>query len=131
MKGLTALEAHRMKDREVWRKYGSSGDESNGMFSLPCPRTGAALRCIAPDGEGWGHVSVSLPNRCPNWLEMEHAKRSFLADDETAMQPHVPPSGHVNNHPFCLHLWRPNDGREIPRPDAWLVGAKLGAVTQA
>ena len=53
---------------------------------------------------------------------MEHVKRAFFKDDETAMQLHVPPSDHVNHHPHCLHLWRPNDGRDIPRPPAIFVG---------
>ena len=122
MKDLAQLDAYRQRDRRVLEMYGSFGDGGNGVFSLPCPKTGAFLQIVASNGHGWDHVSVSLPNRCPNWPEMEHVKRAFFADDETAMQLHVPPSDHVNHHPFCLHLWRPNDGREIPRPPAIFVG---------
>ena len=37
-----------------------------------------------------------------------------------AMQLHVPPRDHVNIHPNCLHLWRPQFAM-IPRPEAWMV----------
>lgn len=70
---------------------------------------------------GWEHVSVSRKNRCPNWAEMSFIKEMFFRDDETAMQLHVPRSDHVNDHPYCLHLWRPTS-QEIPRPHGWMVG---------
>jgi hypothetical protein len=70
---------------------------------------------------GWEHVSVSRINRCPNWPEMSHIKTLFFKDDETVMQLHVPSSDHINEHPNCLHLWRPTS-TEIPRPFDWMVG---------
>lgn len=85
---------------------------------------GARLRVIASDGLGWDHVSVSTRSRCPTWEEMAYIKSLFFRDDETAIEFHVPVSDHINQHPYCLHLWRPNDGREIPRPDAALVGVR-------
>lgn len=102
--------------------YGSYGDHETGVFHIPHPRTGVTLKVIASAGLGWDHVSVSLPNRCPNWPEMEHVKRSFFLPHETAMQLHVPPSDHISFHPFCLHLWRPQN-LDIPRPPSDLVGA--------
>ena len=78
-------------------------------------------KLIASSGEGWDHVSVSRSSRCPNWPEMEHIKRLFFLDHETAMQLHVPPSEHVNHHPYCLHIWRPL-GVEIPVPPSIMVG---------
>lgn len=81
------------------------------------------LKVIASDGYGWDHVSVSCEGRCPTWGEMELIKRLFFKEDETAMQLHVPPQDHVNCHPYCLHLWRPQDA-EIPRPPSELVGPK-------
>ena len=91
-----------------------------GAFVLRSPIDGRTLRIIASNGEGWDHVSVSLANRCPRWSEMEHVKRAFFLDHETAMQLHVPPGDHISHHPYCLHLWRPHDA-EIPRPPAILV----------
>jgi hypothetical protein len=90
------------------------------------------LRVIASRGGGpaeiggddpysrWDHVSVSLPDRCPTWEEMCFIKELFFAPDEVAMQLH-PVKDYVNNHPFCLHLWRPLDA-EIPLPFAEMVG---------
>jgi hypothetical protein len=76
----------------------------------------------------WDHASISLPDRCPTWEELEFVKRLFFERDECAMQLHVPQRDHVNNHEFCLHIWRPLDV-DIPRPPASMVGIQaLGIV---
>lgn len=116
-----AIDRFRDRSRQIVEYYGSAGDGGNGVFVVPSPIDSAPMRVIASDGAGWDHVSVSRTNRCPNWPELEHVKRLFFRDDETAMQLHVPPSDHRSLHDYCLHLWRPNDGREIPRPDALMV----------
>ncbi len=114
MRNLHEIDHFRISGRE---HYGWDGDGTCGMFSVPSTIDGGALKTIASCGEGWEHVSVSRPNRCPNWPEMEQVKRLFFKDDETAMQLHVPPSDHISHHPYCLHIWRPIDA-EIPRPPA-------------
>lgn len=83
----------------------------------------ATLRVIAGVGDGWEHVSVSLPNRCPTWAEMCKIKELFWDEDDCVMQLHPPKEDWVNNHEFCLHLWRPLD-IDIPRPPAMMVGVK-------
>lgn len=93
----------------------------SGAFVIPNPTTGVVLRVVASVGAGWDHVSVSRPDRCPSWDEMELVKRTFFLPHEAAMQLHVPVTEHINHHPYCLHLWRPH-GREIPRPPGWMVG---------
>lgn len=79
-----------------------------GAFDIPF-RT-VVLTVVAdsgmPPGLGWEHVSVSLPNRCPNWEEMCHVKSLFWDDDETVLQFHPCKSEYVNFHKHCLHLWR-------------------------
>src|SRR5262245_17916500 len=114
---------------EQWRikvgKYAThKTDGNNGAFFIPnrAPKLLPPLRCLASDGMGWEHVSVSHPDRCPTWSEMEYVCRIFWDDDDCVMQLHPPRVEWVNCHPYTLHLWRPNDGREIPRPDALLVG---------
>jgi len=92
-----------------------------GAFDIPSPATGVTLRVIATSGMGWDHVSVSTRKRCPNWPEMSRIKALFFHDHECAMQVHVPVADHINNHPYCLHLWRPHDV-EIPRPPGEFVG---------
>lgn len=57
-------------------------------------------------GQGWEHVSVSYSNRCPTWEEMCRVKEIFWYDSECAVQYHPPKSEYINNHPYCLHLWR-------------------------
>jgi hypothetical protein len=97
----------------------------NGCFFIPIRGSIAPLRVIASDGEGWEHVSVSLPNRCPTWSEMCQAKALFWDDEDRVMQLHPPRSEWVNNHPNCLHLWRPI-GQEIPAPPSYTVGMAAG-----
>lgn len=121
MRNLRILDGVRDCSPAVQQLYGNIGDETCGVFVIASPIDGQPLRIIASSGEGWDHVSVSRRNRCPNWPEMEHVKRLFFRDEETAMQLHVPPAEHVNYHPYCLHLWRPTN-REIPRPPAIFVG---------
>lgn len=96
---------------------------ANGLFFIP--RNDVLLRVICSDGTGWDtgrlpgepweHVSVSTPNRCPTWEEMDFIKRIFWRDDETVMQLHVARSQHINIHQFCLHLWKPTKER-VPVP---------------
>jgi len=70
------------------------------------------LRIIASDGGGWDHVSVSLADRCPTWAEMCEVKDLFFRDDEVVIQLHPAKANHINMHPFCLHLWRPQSQEE-------------------
>lgn len=105
-------------------------DGLNGMFWVPSSPGKPPLKVIATDGTQlidaglhWEHVSVSLPGRCPTWEEMCKVKALFWDDEDCVMQLHPPRSEWVNNHRFCLHLWRPI-GVEIPRPPAIAVGIK-------
>ena len=120
MRDLRLLDAFRDTGERVRRYYGNIGGDETGVFAVPSPIDKAILTVVASSGEGLDHVSVSRPNRCPNWTEMEHVKRLFFRDDETAMQLHVPPSDHISICGTCLHLWRPI-AAEIPRPPAWMV----------
>ncbi len=67
----------------------------------------------------WEHVSVSFggrAKRCPTWEEMCWVKRLFFEDEEVVVQFHPPESTYVNEHPFCLHLWRYAEGDLPPLP---------------
>ncbi len=79
------------------------------------------LRIIASWGMNWEHVSVSRQDKCPVWEEMDYIKRLFWDDKEPVMQLHPPRSQWVNNHPYCLHLWKPMR-QEIPLPPTKMVG---------
>ena len=111
-------------------RLASSDEIGNcGAFWIPGldKRDRTPLAAIASDGDdglndhGWEHVSVSLPSRCPTWAEMCHVKGYFWDDEDVVMQLHPPLSEHVNNHSYCLHLWRPTNV-VIPAPPSWMVG---------
>lgn len=123
MRNLYELNRYRRTDANVIAHWGWSGDETCGTFELPSPLDENILRVIASAGEGWDHVSVSRKNRCPNWQEMEFVARCFFKTSEHAMQLHLPEMEHVNNHPFCLHWWRPHI-LNIPLPPSSMVGFK-------
>jgi hypothetical protein len=107
--------------------WGSDNGDDFGAFRIPGP-CGETLMVIASPGDAdenipWEHVSVSCKNRCPRWMEMDFIKRIFWNDEDAVMQLHPPRSEWVNNHPHCLHLWRPADGY-IPLPPSIAVGFK-------
>lgn len=104
---------------EIYRRplHGAMGDACNGILYIPA----RGLTIMFSDGDGWEHVSVSTPDRCPTWDELEWVKRQFWNERDCVMQLHVPAAEHKSVHPYCLHLWRPLRG-EIPRPPAYMVG---------
>ena len=96
-----------------------------GAFRVPLAKKAVAI-VIANDGEvcGWQHVSVhvryadrngKMHMRTPTWDEMCVIKGLFFEPEETVIQFHPPASRYVNQHPHCLHLWRP-ENVEIPLP---------------
>jgi len=108
---------------EEFRQDGHYGDD--GVFSVPCEQI--YFLCIASHYYEWEHVSVSLRNyrkpRCPTWPEMHRIKELFWEPEDCVMQLHPPKSQYINNHPYCLHLWRPTaNGEAIPIPPNILVG---------
>lgn len=105
-----AIEKHRIA--------GESG-RTEGAFRIR--RGPVVLNVIASFGHGWDHVSVSTTLRCPTWEEMDFVKRLFFDDRECVMQLHPPRAEWVNCHPYCLHLWRPQQAA-IPQPPQWMVG---------
>jgi hypothetical protein len=108
------------------RKGKMQSDESfgnNGAFFVRAKNLGCDFVIIASDGEGWEHVSISLRRRAPYWHEMEFFKRMFWDAEDCVIQYHPPKSEYVNNHPFCLHLWR-KIGQEFELPPSQLVGIK-------
>lgn len=122
MRNLYLLDIYRVKGNQLPPRFrGYAGDETCGAFRVPSPIDKAELTIMASSDFGWEHVSISRRNRCPNWIEVCAIKELFFGDDETVMQLHVPTSDHINDHPNCLHLWRPTH-QEIPRPPGWMVG---------
>jgi hypothetical protein len=102
-----------------------------GAYSVmgPC---GEELHIVASEGDQiipWEHVSVSTKRRTPNWKEMSWVKDHFWHDEECVVQFHPPHSVYVNNHSFCLHLWR-HKFTSFPLPPEIAVGVKsMGELT--
>jgi len=93
---------------------------NNGYFLLHWE--GYEVRCIASDGLGWEHVSVTINReRTPSWEVMCFVKDLFWDDEDCVIQYHPPKSAYVNKHPGCLHLWRLK-GADIPIPERRLIG---------
>lgn len=97
-----------------------------GAFFVQGP-CGSELKIVASAGDekpsqGWEHVSVSTERRPPNWQEMCFVKALFWTDEECVIQFHPPASVYVNNHPYCLHLWKPPF--TVALPPEILVGVK-------
>lgn len=112
--------AHRIR---TGRMASDNDAGNNGAFWLPRRPGEPPFFAIASDGVGWEHVSVSLPNRCLTWPEMSAVKAMFWDAEDCVVQYHPPASSYVNNHPHCLHLWRPTRA-VLPMPDDLLVGIK-------
>ena len=118
---------------EISRVPGIQGNSPllgmTGVFQ-PLGPCGVYLRIVASDASfetqryPWEHVSVSLPNRCPNWTEMCFVKDLFWDENEVVMQLHPAKKDYINNHPYCLHMWRPVIA-QIPLPPIEMVGVKL------
>ncbi|QSM00747.1 hypothetical protein YerA41_046 [Yersinia phage YerA41] len=129
---------------QVMRKLGATSamimattesDGNNGMFFITPTDLPASLikemksqgvsprilTIICSDGMGWDHVSVSTPDRCPLWIEMSYVKSLFWDPTDAVVQYHPVESEYVNNHPYCLHMWK-NQSQEFVTPPKSLVG---------
>lgn len=108
-----------MRSDSSWGPYGKFNVMGPCGTKLMIVASGADL----PESAGFEHVSVSTEKRCPNWTEMCFVKDLFWDEEEAVIQIHLPKSEYVNNHPYCLHLWR--DTQEgIRLPPSVMVGLK-------
>lgn len=98
------------REHPAWGMGGPDG----GYFQLN------NLRIIVGIGDGWDHVSVSLPDRCPTWDEMCKVKRLFFKEEECVVQYHPAESDYINLNQHALHLWRPHNVA-IPMPPKEMV----------
>ena len=110
MKDLTQIRAN-LKDHLI---LNGGTSEDDGM-AVELYLNYATLKIIASWGGGWDHISVSKKDRCSTWEEMCFVKDIFFHPAETVIQYHPAKNVYVNNHPNCLHLWRPQN-IDIPTP---------------
>lgn len=128
-----------------FKRQGEKNSPNGGYFIPHIYTKNYLFHVIFSEGEGWEHLSVTLVQvktqaskkvlkpveRCPTWPEMVFLKDLFWNPTECVVQYHPPMSAYVNNHPFCLHLWKPSPGSpEIPTPPDILVGLKSEKLQQ-
>ncbi|WP_341323396.1 hypothetical protein NSQ62_07950 [Solibacillus sp. FSL H8-0523] len=113
MKDISYLDGFRI---EIAGHY---GDATSGAFKLKIK--GEEYLVVVSDGGDWEHVSISHKHKVPSWKTMCALKDLFFEEDEVVMQLHPAKKDHINNHPNCLHLWRPLT-QEIPLPPKEMVG---------
>ena len=106
------------KYRVLTGEWATKKGDDKGLFFIPIRLGKPKVKVICANMDnplmGWQHVSCSLPNRCPTWKEMAYIKKLFWGENVTVVQFHPGKSEYVNNHPFCLHLWRHIEGHELP-----------------
>lgn len=98
-----------------------------GSWYIPLP-SGAKAFVVSSEGMNqypWEHVSVSIlkQDRCSTWEEMCYIKSLFWNEDEAVVQIHPAKKDYVDNHKYCLHLWRPKN-QELFLPPSILMGYK-------
>lgn len=130
MRTLHAPEIDRLRIREPWvkQKLGSYGDHKGGVFRIPsiCNRS-VMLVAIACSSDGWDHVSVSLEERIPFWVEMEQVKRLFFKPNEIAFQLHPAEKDYIDGSwpggraLHTLHIWRCTLAIQ-PMPPRYMIG---------
>lgn len=103
----------------------SGEDGGQGRLYIDRRKPNKSAVVVWSNGGGWDHVSVSWSNRCPSWEEMCIVKDIFFYPEETCIEYHPAESEYVNFHPYCLHIWRPQNA-EIPKPFTWMIGPRDG-----
>lgn len=118
--------------KEIWnnkrfnfQRFLRNKDESQFNLAGTCyePASGKSLWFKFTRSFGWEHLSVSLARKCPTWEQMCFMKDQFWNDDEVCFQLHPKKDDYINNHSYCLHIWKPID-QEIPTPPRIMVGVK-------
>ena len=101
----------------------SSRGDQWGCFDLDTNDRVRLRIVVSPGGDEvpFEHVSVSTRTRCQTWDEMCWVKSLFWDDEEAVVQFHPPKSQYVNDHPYCLHLWKPT-GYELVLPPMVAIG---------
>lgn len=102
---------------------GFLGDEANGAFIIDRYNTGEFYLVIASNGQGWDHVSVTIHKKnggsvkkCPSYQEMMMIKEKLFSEEDVVFQLHPREEDYINTHPYCLHLWKPNNCNMVVPP---------------
>jgi len=61
------------------------------------------------DQTWWLHVSLSRGRRLPSWEELRNVKELFIGRQHVAVQVFPADRDYINLHPYCFHLWSPEE----------------------
>lgn len=102
---------------------GFLSDEANGAFIIDRYNNGEFYLVIASNGQGWDHVSVTIHKKnggsvkkCPSYQEMMMIKEKLFSEEDVVFQLHPREEDYINTHPYCLHLWKPNNCNMVVPP---------------
>ena len=102
---------------------GFLGDEANGAFIIDRYNNGEFYLVIASNGQGWEHVSVTIHKKnggsvkkCPSYQEMMMIKEKLFSEEDVVFQLHPREEDYISTHPYCLHLWKPNNCNMVVPP---------------
>jgi len=106
---INILDVIRVLGKKEWgvpRPFGPDG------WQVLRPSDGASvILSVAPfDGEQWVHASFAHQDHTPSYEELALLHKAVFQGKGWAYQVFAPPSGHVNIHPFALHLFGRLDG---------------------
>ena len=93
-----------------------TGEDGGAGYVQTGRRFSDSAQVVWSFGGGWDHVSVSHNDCCPTWDEMCAVKDVFFLDDECCIEYHPPKSEYVNIHPYCLHIWKPQNAEILQPP---------------
>ena len=115
-----APEKHRLTSGPM---ASTKADGNNGAFMVKSLKIKRPLVVVISDTLGWEHASVSLADRSPTWQEMAYIKSLCWDETDLVVQLHPPTEQHINNHPYCLHLWRKTNSNDFcDTPPSAMVG---------
>jgi hypothetical protein len=80
---------------------------------------------IEGDGHPWLHVSVSRKMQLPDYQDLCQVKKAFVGKRAKALMVFAPEDEHINDHPYCLHLFSRLDGDSLPDFRREVDGVKL------
>ena len=114
MKNLRKLDKFRVEINHPFFHVPEKDKHKEGVFQINS--NSSRYSVIASTGEGWDHVSISGEYSLPTHEVMADVKGRFFNDGEVAVEYHPLKKDYVNNHPNCLHIWRPTE-QKIPTPN--------------
>lgn len=69
---------------------------------------------IEADDKQWLHLSCAHKTHLPDYRDLCDIKRIWCGKERKAVMVFPPASQHVNDHPYCLHLYQCLDADPLP-----------------